>query len=168
VEEVVSSDPFVTPTVARIYAQQGRLTEAKVIYQKLLADAPNDHALRRELDELERKLAAGPADAPSHTDQVTIEPLGEEQLRCRWTITAQGADRARMVLGSAEGILNLRVVGFPLDPELGIRDTALTDSRGVITVPPPAGADLVAASVGLLSGDGTFVSIAHCDMVDLQ
>ena len=164
--------PIATLTIARIYAQQGKLGQSVEVYERLRAAAPEDTSLAEELAEVKRRLAAE-ANAPApDLDSLAVERADEAEasekprLRCRWRVSDAGGQRARLVLGS-DGQLTLRVAGFPADSDAATRDTTIDSFDGSLLVSPPPGASLVAASVGLLDDEGNFASIAHCDMVQL-
>lgn len=160
-----SKQPIATPTIARIYAQQGKLPQSRDIYRRLLEATPDDPALTAELATVEARLSAQGEEPEPELDSLTVE-LSKQRLRCRWRVSDEGHVRARLVLGG-DGQLTLRLAGFPADPEVATRDTSLDAASGSLQLSPPPGCSLVTAAIGLLDEDGTFVSIAHCDMVQL-
>jgi hypothetical protein len=167
------AQPIATPTIARIYAQQGKLSQSAEVYQQLLkstaADDPLAATLSSELSAVQRRLQSEQAAPPQELDSLSVETATEasgKRLRCRFCISDAGTKRARLVIGG-EGQLTLRVAGFPAHGEVATRDTSLDQSEGTVLVSPPAGASLVTAAIGLLDEDGNFASIAHCDMVQL-
>lgn len=158
------SGPFNTPTVARIYAQQGKLEQARAIYRQLLAENPSDTELARALAQVEKQLAQRQTMAPEQGDTLVMAKEGTDLL-CSWLLSDDGIRSAQLLLGPAPGELTLRLVGFPRDPDSSVRDIGIDREKGSARVPPPPGASFVAASVGLMDSEGTFVSVAHCDMV---
>ncbi len=167
------AQPIATPTIARIYAQQGKLDQSAEVYRQLLASTSEDDpiaaALATELAAVEQRRQHEAAAPPQELDSLSVETStegGRKGLRCRWCISEAGKERARLVIG-CDGQLTLRLAGFPAHGEVATRDTSLEQLEGAILVSPPAGATLVTSSVGLLDEDGNFASIAHCDMVKL-
>lgn len=155
---------FKTLTVARIYAEQGKLDQARKIYRQLLAESPADADLARDLATLEREIEARAATALQGSDIVELAWQGRDLL-CRWQVSAKGMEGAQALLGQAPGDLTLRIVGFPRDAESSVHDLSVDSEYGTALIPPPRGASYVAASVGLMDSEGIFASIAHCDML---
>ena len=157
--------PFATATIAQIYLQQGKLEQAKAMFERLLRDDPNDERLKAGLREADRRLASDD-ERPSLSTESVMLKLAEGKPRCHWSLTPSAKERAERVLGS-RGQLTLRLVGFPADPGLMPHDTPLKQETGALTLVPPPGALLIAASVGVLNQENRFVSIAHSDLVQL-
>ena len=160
-------DPFATPTVARIYAQQGRFDEALKIYRQLVRQRPGDPTLSSAMAELEARMEQAPQTATMPLDRVDLELRAADRLRCQWAISPAGQERAQLVLGAEEGLLTLRLAGFPEPDEAASSDLTLDEPQGHRTLTPAPGTKLLVAAVGLLGSDGTFVSIAHSDMLKL-
>lgn len=168
------AQPIATPTIARIYAQQGKLDQSAEVYRQLIASTPESDplaaTLAAELEAVEQRLAREGKAPPQELDSLSVETSsegGRKRLRCRWRVSEAGCRRAQLVIGG-EGQLTLRLAGFPTHGEVATRDTSLERTEGALLVSPPAGATLVTASIGLLDEDGNFASVAHCDMVQLS
>ncbi|MCB9556673.1 MAG: tetratricopeptide repeat protein [Deltaproteobacteria bacterium] len=160
----MQDQPFVTPTVARIYLDQGKLDQAEQVFKKLLEAHPDDDDLKEGLAEIARRRSTEQREN-TQDDGVQVEVDGSS-LRCRWSTSPSGRHRAELVAGQP-GDLVLRVVGFPHTPDSAPDDTALTEQQGMLTVDAPD-ALMAAASVGLFTKDGQFVSIAHSKIVQLK
>ncbi|MBI5062147.1 MAG: hypothetical protein HZB87_01380 [Desulfatitalea sp.] len=65
--------PFYTPTMARLFAEQGYLRKAAEIYRQLLAHEPQRDDLRQALAALERQLAEQPAPSRKDTEMMLRE-----------------------------------------------------------------------------------------------
>jgi hypothetical protein len=160
--------PIATATIAQIYKMQGKIEQAEGIYLELLGERPDDPRLQRGLAEVRRLLeeARSATFVPSSDDHVSIERSGDT-LRCTFAVTDSGQRRAGLVL-DGEGRLTLRLVVFPSQAGKPAQDIQLQSSVGSLTLKPPDRAKLVAASVGLLAEDGSFVSIAHSDSIAIS
>jgi hypothetical protein len=150
--------PFATATIARLCMLQGKLERAEALYRQLLQERPKDPRLIEGLGEVLRRKGA-PASTPGG-DQVRLRIEGEA-LVCSWTITEEGQERARRVLGG-HGELILRLMSFPIDPRQPAKDQPLDRLSGDLVLPSAESVCLLAASVGLIGADGRFVSITHC------
>ena len=65
---VVAKEDFLdlaTPTLAEVYVNQGQIEEALDIYERIIADNPDDHASKQRLVELGAMLAPPPPLEPS-------------------------------------------------------------------------------------------------------
>jgi hypothetical protein len=49
-----------TPTLAEVYVNQGQIVEALSIYERIVADNPEDHVSRRRVLELQAMIAPPP------------------------------------------------------------------------------------------------------------
>jgi hypothetical protein len=68
-----SSSPFVTRTMADLYARQGYNDQALEVYRKLAADNPDDHEIAariRELSPAEAAPVADPSPSPDNREEV--------------------------------------------------------------------------------------------------
>lgn len=157
--------PFATATLAQIYRGQGRLLQARSIYEQLLREQPDDAQALRGLEQVQAELAALLAQAAGGEETLALA-ASAEGLALSWSVTARGLERARLVLG-AEGDLILRLVGFPFDPGLSLRDHPIDALTGSRSLPPPTGARVACAAVGMLADDGRFAAIAHGDPLPL-
>lgn len=167
----LDDQPFITATVARLHMNQGNLDLAEAMFGALLKTRPNDPELINGLSELRmrRDLEQGQTESRGGTLHVEFHPQNNKVI-CRWTVTPSGTARAMLVLGK-EGALTLRLAGYPYSLEPTQReflDTPLETSTGVMALDPPAHALMIAASIGLISDDGHYASIAHCEMVPLR
>ncbi|MBW2734528.1 MAG: hypothetical protein JRH20_19245 [Deltaproteobacteria bacterium] len=164
------SSLFKTPTVARIYAQQGKFEQARTLYHELLAkdlgDAQLANELAHELGKVELQLAGGTSNLVGERDTLMLTHEAGS-LFCSWLLSEGGIENAQLLLGSSPGDLTLRVAGFPHDAPSIVRDISIEREKDSARIPPPVGATYVTASVGLMDSEGTFVSIAHCDMLPI-
>lgn len=158
--------PIATATVARLYMEQGKLTQAERLFRLLLVRSPLDPALSSGLAEVQRRreLAA----APTGADRISLG-LDDAEVACTWHVTAEGLDRARLVLDGT-GQLSLKVATFPIHPasETGqIIPLPAEQLTGVIRLETPPGATMIAAAVGLAAATGRFVAVAHCPAIKI-
>jgi len=158
------SAPFATATVARIYLDQGKLDQAEQIFVQLLERRPGDEQLEEGLAEVRRRRDA--QQTAQSSDAIDVQPA-DEGVSCRWQVSSAGRHRARLVAGN-DGALTLRLACFPTQPDAEPVDTPLEADTGVLARPVTPKATLAAAAVGLLTGDGQFVAIAHSKIVALK
>lgn len=55
---MITDESLLTPTLARVYAEQGHLRKAARIYEHLLKASPHELAHADALEEIEKRLAA--------------------------------------------------------------------------------------------------------------
>jgi hypothetical protein len=150
-------EPIRTRTLARLLAQQGHRQRAAAMYEALLEKQPDDDELRTEL----AALRAGGAEETS-PDLISVA-VDDHTVWVGWSVTSEGVDRARRLLGEPAPLAVRLAVTAP-DPEALVR-TQTRDLPDVelsgewIVRDLPAGARAT-ASVGAL-GAGRFISIAH-------
>jgi hypothetical protein len=150
-------EPIRTRTLARLLAQQGHRQRAAAMYEALLEKQPDDDELRAELAGLR---AAGAEEASPDLISVAVD---DHTVWVGWSVTSEGVDRARRLLGEPAPLAVRLAVTAP-DPEALVR-TQTRDLPDVelsgewIVRDLPAGARAT-ASVGVL-GAGRFISIAH-------
>lgn len=159
---------FATPTIARIYAQQGKLSQSRDVYRALLAEKPSPE-LEAELAEVENKIKDQENNPKSSGDSLLVEISKDNnriQLLCRWSVHQSGINRAAMVLGSS-GKLTLRVLGYPEQASNANQDYPINENEGKIELDAPQGANFITAAIGLLSDKNQFVSIAHAELIQL-
>lgn len=156
---VADAQPFATATLARIYRGQGRLLQARSIYEQLLHERPDDAQALIGLEQVKVELAELLTQAAGGDEALLLEPVADG-LSLQWSVTARSIERARLVIG-AEGRLVARLVGFPFDPGLSIRDRPLDQLAGSLVLAPPSGALVASAAVGMLAEDERFAAIAH-------
>jgi tetratricopeptide (TPR) repeat protein len=68
---VIEKEDFLdiaTPTLAEVYLNQGQIAEALDIYERIIADNPEDHASRQRVVELKAMLAPPTLPEPSEGD----------------------------------------------------------------------------------------------------
>jgi hypothetical protein len=150
-------EPIRTRTLARLLAKQGHHTRAMAMYEALLAEEPDDDALRRELAAVRTE-----GDGSDEAEMVSVA-VDERTVWVSWNVTEGGAERARRLLGEPAPLAVRLAVTAP-DPAtiVGTRTRELrdVDPSGEWWVRDlPEGARAT-ASVGVLGG-GRFVSIAH-------
>jgi hypothetical protein len=158
--------PVATPTIARLYLRQGKLEHAERMFEQLAQSRPSDVKLAAELAQAREAIAATQKATHAPSDELKLKANGRE-LHCAWKISPQGSERGELVLGNP-GSLVLRVAGFPANPTALPKDIPLNASSGARKITAPAGASLVAASVGLRGRDERFASIVHCAFVRLN
>lgn len=148
--------PFTTPTIARLYLQQGKLDEAEAIYRALRKERPADPRIAEGLAEVERRRQS-PEVGGSSEDAVELRAAKDETLECSYRVSEAGRRRASLVLGG-EGALTLRLCAFPGGKQ---EDLPLAEACGAVALPSSLRAPVIAAAVGLRDANGRFVAIAH-------
>jgi hypothetical protein len=149
--------PFTTPTIARLYMQQGKLDEAEAIYRALQKQRPADPRVAEGLAEVERRRQAPAEAGGAGEDAVELRAAAGDALECSYRVSEAGRRRATLVLGG-EGTLTLRLCAFPGGKQ---EDVALSGDEGAVAVPAALRAPVIAAAVGLRDANGRFVAIAH-------
>ncbi|MBK8481422.1 MAG: hypothetical protein IPL40_09650 [Proteobacteria bacterium] len=163
---VADAQPFATATLAHIYRGQGRLLQARSVFERLLRERPDDAQALRGLEQVKTEIAAMLKQATGGDDTLLVEVCAEG-LELRWVIAARGIERARLVLGT-EGQLVARLVGFPFDPGLSVRDRRLDALSGSVVLIPPPGALVASAAVGIVAEDARFAAIAHAPVIPIK
>jgi hypothetical protein len=180
-----------TETMARLYEEQGHVTQALAIYRRILDENSARTDLRERIETLERRAAPPmpPQEIPPGQRQsMPSEPIGmldfEElpelygsddcsviprdpwNLFVYWEVTPDGRAGARARLGgeghAARLVLRLYSVGVG---EGGVaheeRDVDLDWDHGRRVIPAPGPGVRVSIAVGLRAPSGAFAPIVH-------
>ena len=158
--------PFATPTVARLFTSQGRLTQAESIYRTLLDDDPENAQLQQELNALLERIDAEAAKAVVH-DRIRIEISEGGLLGCSYRITPAGEARAQLVLNQI-GQRALQVLALAVDQGPMVQTLPVKATEGELLVDLPRGTRSVAVAIGVTDHAERFVAIAHVPATDLD
>jgi hypothetical protein len=89
------SDP-ITSSLARVYADQGHLRKAALIYQRLLSTAPDCREYAVALEAIESQLSRS-TEAGSEEETALVDRF------CQWIELAQGNSRIEQLLALRSG-----------------------------------------------------------------
>lgn len=156
---------LVSETLARLYEEQGDITRASTIREKLMR--------RRQWN-----ITVGPAQpGPPTADAVIAQKTGESTVQCRWEMTPQavGTVKSRFpsalkehskALTAVLRVVLIRAAGP--EPVRDYQDVEIPDMAGTCSIRGIEQAQgWLCAAVGLKHASGRFHSIAHSAVIHL-
>lgn len=154
----MSRKGFGNLTMARILLRQGKLNDAGKLLNALAKRSPDDEAVQAAVAELGERRDQQAADGEA---ALTVDlSRRDSAMTCRWKADDDAIQRANLVLGS-KGVLTLRIANFRGGSADSPVDHPLKGVEGKLETEIDALAQAVAASIGTLTSDGRFASIAH-------
>jgi hypothetical protein len=165
--ETARGAPFDTVSMAEILLEQGELSKAREMVDRLAEREPQNERTAALAERVAARESGGEplqvAVAPRGLDRVSLS-CDRSALRIAWELTDEGLalGRRRVRYSGAAVVRLLTILHGPRGVRRVFRDMEIEHDCGETTIHGPAAPAVYVAALGYLGRNGTFAPLARC------